>query len=281
VTGRPVRPAATRRRPGGRPAPILPAIGLGVLVAAFLAIVIGAQMLRHPGRPDAATLCPATGPSALTAVLIDATDPLNAVQRAAVAVRLNQIVSRLRLNEEIAVYSLNPAGDPLKADFVICRPIRPSEVSELTGNRQIAQARFDETFEPKIRAALAASTVGPPAGRSPIMAAIQAIAVSAFQAGDAASAGGAPPPKRLIVVSDLLENSEAANHYKAVPDFQSFRSTPAYGRVRSHLDGVEVTILYLRRDDAAGVQGLSHIKFWNQWFADQGASVDDVAAIEG
>lgn len=258
------------------------ALGLAIFVLAFLGIVIGAQMLVHPARPDDKTLCPAGGPSALTVVLVDTTDPLSAIQRAAVMVRLNQIVSRLRLNEEIAVYSIKSTGDPLKHDFVICRPIKPSEVSELTGNRQIAQRRFDETFEPKVHAVLAASTAtAGSSARSPIMAAIQAIAVSAFQAGDAAGASGTPLPKRLVIVSDMLENSEAGNHYKGAPDFQAFKITPAYARVRSHLDDVAVTILYLRRDDAAGVQGVSHIRFWNQWFADQGASVDDVAAIEG
>ena len=279
---RPSRPTPNPRRPDRGPAPVLAAVGLGVFVLAFVGLVIGAQMLIHQGRPDDKTLCPAAGPSALTALLIDTTDPLNAIQRAAVLARLNRIVSHLRLGEEIVVYSVNPTGDPLKAAFVICRPIKPSEVSELTGNRAIAQRRFDEAFAPRIRSVLTAATgAASPSGRSPIMAAIQAIAVSAFQAADAASASGGPPPKRLIIVSDMLENSEAANHYKGAPDFRSFKSTRGYARVRSHLDGVTVTILYLRRDDAAAIQGLTHIRFWNEWFADQGASVEDVAAIEG
>ena len=277
---RPLRPASAPRRPGSGRTPILAAVGLGIIVLAFLGIVVGARLLTHPERLNAATLCPAGGPSAITAILIDTTDPLNPIQRAAVAVRLNRIVSRLRLGEEIAVYSVSPAGDPLKPDFVICRPIEPGEVSELTGNRAIAQRRFDDIFAPRLRSVLTAATSGPPSGRSPIMAAIQAIAISAFQTADAASKSGSLP-KRLIVVSDMLENSEAGNHYKGAPDFGSYKSTPAYARVRSHLDGVTVTILYLRRDDAPGVQGLTHIRFWNAWFADQGGSVDDVVAIEG
>ncbi|MDQ2861671.1 MAG: hypothetical protein M3T55_13325 [Pseudomonadota bacterium] len=278
---RPARPASAPRRPGSGRTPILAAVGLGIFVVAFLAIVVGARLLTHPGRLNEATLCPAGGPSAITAILIDTTDPLNPIQRAAVAVRLNRIVSRLRLGEEIAVYSVNSTGDPLKPDFVICRPIKPAEVSELTGNRAIAQRRFDDLFAPRLRSVLTSATAGPPSGRSPIMAAIQAIAVSAFQGADAVSPSGRPLPKRLVIVSDMLENSEAGNHYKGAPDFAAYKSTPAYARVRSHLDGVTATILYLRRDDAAGVQGLSHIRFWNEWFADQGASVDDVVAIEG
>ena len=277
---RPARPASSPPRPGSGRTPILAAVGLAAFVLAFLILAIGARLLVHPGRPNPATLCPAGGPTAITAILVDTTDPLTPIQRAAVAVRLNRIVSHLRLNEEIAVYSLNPTGDPLKPAFVICRPLAPGEVSELTGNRAIAQQRFDGVFSPRVAAVLAGATAGAPSGRSPIMAAIQAIAVSAFQAADAASKSG-PLPKRLIVVSDMLENSETGNQYKDTPDFGSYKSTPAYARVRSHLDGVSVTILYLRRDDAAGVQGLSHIAFWNAWFADQGASVDDVVAIEG
>ena len=113
---RPSRPASTTARPGDRRAPVLAALGLAIFVLAFLGIVIGAQMLVHPARPDDNTLCPAGGPSALTVVLVDTTDPLSAIQRAAVMVRLNQIVSRLRLNEEIAVYSIKSTGDPLKRD---------------------------------------------------------------------------------------------------------------------------------------------------------------------
>ena len=281
MTGRPPRPVPRPTRPGRPPPPVLAGVGLAVFVLAFLALAIGARLLIHPGRPDEATLCPAGGPAAITAVLIDTTDPLNAIQRAAVQVRLGEIVSGLRLGEEIAVYSVNPSGDPLKSAFVICRPVMPGEVNELTGNRAIAQRRFDQTFTPRIRSVLASATAGQRLGRSPIMAAIQAIAVSAFQGADAASASGRPLPKRLVVVSDMLENSEAADHYQAVPDFTSFKTTGAYARVRSHLEGVRVTILYLRRDDATAIQGLAHVRFWNEWFADQGASVEDVVAIEG
>ena len=278
---RPSRPTSNQRRPDRGRAPVLAAVGLGLFVLAFLGLVVGSRMLVRPSRLDAKTLCPAAGPSALTALLIDTTDPLNPIQRAAVLARLNQIVAHLRLGEEIAVYTVNPTGDPLRPDFVICRPIKPGEVSELTGNRAIAERRFEGVFAPRIAAVLAAATAGRPSGRSPIMAAIQAIAVSVFQGVGAESGSGQPLPKRLIVVSDMLEYSEAENQYQSASDFPSFKSTPTYARMRSHLDGVTVTILYLRRDDAAAIQGMTHIRFWNAWFADQGAAVEDVVAIEG
>lgn len=280
MTGRPLRPTPPRRSARPRSARVLAAIALAVCAIAFVGLVIGARVMIRPRPSDPATLCPSSGPSAVTAVLIDTTDPLNPIQRAAVQVRLDQAVFQLRRDEEIAVYVLNPNGDPLTPTFVMCRPAKPAEVSELTGNRALAQARFDQAFAPRIQAALRSSTAAGPATRSPIMAAIQAIAVSAFETADQ-RAGGAALPKRLVIVSDMMENSEAGNHYRSVPDFAAYRATPAYQRVRSRLQGVQVTLLYLRRDDAASIQGVAHVDFWNRWFADQGATVDDVVAIEG
>ena len=285
MSGRPLRPSPPGRRQAdhnarSRSTPLLAVIALVACVAAFIALVVGARLMIKPQTSDQASFCPSSRPlGGDGGAHIDTTDPLNPIQRAAVQVRLDHIVSGLRRDEEIVVYVLNPRGDPLQPAFLMCRPAKAAEVSELTGNRALAQARFDESFIPRIRAALRSSTAAGEATRSPIMAAIQAIAVSAFEPADEKAPGEAVP-KRLIIVSDMLENSEAGDHYRGVPDFAAYKATPAYGRMRSRLDGVGVQILYLRRDDAAGVQGVAHVDFWNRWFADQGATVDDVVAIE-
>lgn len=248
---------------------------------AFIGLIGGAVMLqRATVGIDPVTLCPRSGPTALTAILLDVTDPLSPVQRAAVLVRLNKIVANLRLDEEIAVYSIDPSTDPLKSALVVCRPMKPGEVNELTGNKALAQRRFVQIFEPKVNALLAAAMDRPQSEHSPIMEAIQAVAVTYFQAADAASRTG-PLPKRLIIVSDMLENAAGGSHYRGVPDFAAYRASAAYARVRSHLGGIKVIILYLRRDTRLPIQGRSHIQFWDDWFADQGATVEDVYAIEG
>jgi hypothetical protein len=254
---------------------------LTVVVLVFIGLIAGALILqRGAARIDPVTLCPKSGPAALTAILIDVTDPLSSVQRAAVLGRLNKLVLGLRANEEIGVFSIDPTADPLKKAVVVCRPLRPGEVSELTGNKALAQRRFEQIFEPKVAALLDAAMARPPSEASPIMEAIQAVAVAYFQPADAASAAGGLP-KRLVIVSDMLENAAGGIHYRGVPDFATYRMSPAYARVRSHLGGVRVTILYLRRDTRLPVQGRSHIDFWDHWFADQGASVEDVYAVEG
>lgn len=281
MSRRPPRGRPSRsQRPGASP-PVAAVVGLALAALVFIGLVAGAMILqRGQVRIDPVTLCPTSGPAALTAILIDVTDPLSPVQRSAVLVRLNKIVSSLRLNEEITVYSIDPSANPLKSALVVCRPSRPAEVSELTGNKTLAENRFIRIFEPKVKALLDVAMDRPGSERSPIMEAIQAVAVAYFQAADASSSTG-PLPKRLVIVSDMLENAAGGSHYRGVPDFMSYKASVAYARVRSHLNGVKVTILYLRRDTRLPVQGRSHVQFWDDWFADQGASVEDVYAIEG
>lgn len=284
VAPRPRSSKRTRRGGGGVEGgpPIGAALALGLVGVALIALLISALVLARGSPADSRTLCPAAGPSAVTAILVDATDALSPIQRAAVDTRLSRLIAGLRKDESVALYSLRPEGEPLRSIITLCRPSRPDETNPFTGNRRMAAERFDAVFQPKLRAALAAVMTGSPAKRSPIMAAIQAIAVSAFQSADAARPRRTPPlPKRLVIVSDMLENSQAGNHYAAPPDFVTFRQTAAYAHVRSHLEGVSVTLFYLRRDDGGAIQGRGHIDFWNAWFADQGASLDDVVAIEG
>src|SRR5260221_10218770 len=95
----------------------------------------------------------------------------------------------------------------------------------------------------------------PGSALSPIMEAVQAVPVGRLEPADAARATAAPLPKRMVIVSDMLENGAGGSHYRGVPSFSAFKASPAYPKLRSHLDGVGVTILYLRRDNGAAVAG--------------------------
>jgi hypothetical protein len=261
---------------------VLAGVAVVVTLALFAGAIVAARLAIHQAAPlDAKTLCPAGGPTAVTVVLIDATDVIGPVQKAAIFDRLQPMIRNLRKGEEVALYQIDPTLDLLKPRFLMCRPVKPSEVNEITGNRRLAEQRFETAFRPAVEKALNAALARPPSERSPIMEAIQGVSVGALQAADAGRSGGPPLPKRLIVVSDLLQNSEAASQYPAAPDFAQFQTTPAYARTRSDLSGVRIVILYLRRDTARIVQGLAHIRFWDAWFASQGATVDDVIRIEG
>lgn len=237
------------------------------MVGLVAALAFATIATSRGARYDKATLCDTRGPSAVTVVLIDATDRMSAVQRTAVLNRLTRLNEKLIANERLAIFEISPNGDLLKPKFSMCRPTAASETSELTGNRKLATERFEKLFNPAVGNALSSLLSATPAEKSPIMEAVQAASVSAFQAVDV------PPKaaKRLIVVSDMLEYGEAGSHYNGVPDFDTYRASPQFARATSDLSGVEVIVLYIRRDTASGIQGLGHVDFWARWFAAQGA----------
>ena len=275
-----VRP---QRSPPRRPSPRSVGPGgwsvAGTVVVVGLIISIaggGAWLTAHVPKLDPETLCPKSGPSAVTVILIDATDGLSRVQRAAVNVRLGRVLGDLRLHEQIAVFRISSDGDPLQPVLTLCRPTRPEEQNQLTGSAKQAQKTFETKFKQRIEAVLQGSLAQGGSDRSPIMEAIQGAAVASFQPVESSSAR-----KRLVVVSDMLENGAGGSHYRGVPDFEAFEKTSEFAKTRSDLSGVEATVLYLRRDDGTSTQGRRHADFWASWFAAQGASLESVVPIEG
>lgn len=268
----PVRPAG-----GGQAWAIAAIFAVGVVFAGIFGAAVWQQ--GHSVRLDPKTFCPLGGPSAVTVILVDATDPLTPIQRDAVLTRLERTVSTLREHEKVEVLSIDPSVDPLKPGFEICRPPKPEETSDWNGNKDLARQQFEGVFRPKLEQVLGRAVVQPESARSPIMEAVQAVTVSVFQKAD--TEAGKTLPKRLVIVSDLMENGEGGSHYRGVPRFEDFRNTEAYRRLRAHMDGIEVDILYLGRADARAVQGVSHTEFWQDYFHDQNASVGDIYWVEG
>lgn len=274
---RPGRPQA------GRPsATKSTGVWLWLVIAALGLTVVGglAAAAFHTSRAaryNQTTLCNVDGPSAVTAILIDATDGVNAVQRRAVLNRLNRISRRLVANERVDVFEISAGVDPLVPMFSMCRPVSADETNSVTGNKRVAQARFDDTFKPKLEASLVNLLDRRPSDNSPIMEAVQAAVVSSFQATDVSENA----PKRLVVVSDMLQHSDIVSHYGGTPDLYKFRETPAFEQVSTDLDGVDVTVLYLKRPSASHVQGRHHADFWMEWFDALGANDANSIPIEG
>lgn len=256
----------------------LPWVGAGLIVLLVLGgLGAAAVATSRATRIDASTLCATTGPSAVTVVLIDATDSISSVQRTAIINRLNKIDRQLKANERLAVFEISPGANPLTPAFSMCRPAAAAETSALTGNKKLASQKYDGTFKPAVAATLSSLLNKAPAAGSPIMEAIQAASVSTFQASDLPDEA----PRRLVVVSDMLEHGPAGSQYGSLPDFDDYKASPQFARATSDLTDVDVIVLYLRRDDGASVQGINHIDFWARWFAAQGASDFKAIPVEG
>src|SRR5690606_22933941 len=145
--------------------------------------------------------------------------------------------------------------------------------SSLDANPKMLRAAFEEKFQAPVRRLVRDMRLDVEAPSSPILEAVQAIAVREF--------GPDAPPgrKELFIVSDLLQHGPDLSLYKGVPELEAFR-TSAYGRgVAADLDGAHVSFYLLNRRDAATKQTNALGEFWMGWVQAQGAIVEEFRRI--
>lgn len=248
-----------------------------MLLAGALAVVAAAgifawQSAKRAGAFDPETMCPKDGGYPRTAVLLDASDSLSSSQVKAVGEYLRDLRGRLAEREWLGLFVLREDNLVLPAaEIARCNP--GSRANPLFENPRLVRRRFEEEFRRPIEEALArlARDANPQAA-SPILEMIEAVALDRnFDFTQA---------RRLIIVSDMLQNAPAYSHYRGAPDFAAFRESD-YGRrfMEVSLLGVQVEILYLKREAARAAQTAAHIQFWEEYFAAAGARLDAVIPI--
>src|SRR5262249_11737328 len=149
----------------------------------------------------------------------------------------------------------------------------PRPDSSLTANPTRAKQVWDLRFSQPLKATFAALLQPHDEPSSPILESIQSVSVTAFDV------IGANIPRHLVIASDMLQNTGEFSQYQDRRTFAEVRATPYYSRVRASLRGVSVQILYVRRFQQASIQGAPHIEFWQEYFADSGATLESVVSI--
>jgi len=249
-----------------------------VLVSGIVGGAVGLRYWVQQSRAgiDPKTKCFEKGTKALTAVLIDQSDPLSLIQREDVRNRLLAIRNELAMGERLEIFTVGrPQDELLRPVWAGCNPESGEGKDGWTENpRRIEEWRQKHFIEPS-DSAIADALEPRTSGDSPIMEAIQSVAISSFQP----LKNGAH--KRLVIVSDMLQHTESLSQYRIRDSLDAFRKRPAYQKVATGLGGVSVVILYIRREQAAGIQGRAHMEFWQEFFSQLGARVDRVVSIAG
>lgn len=267
-----------RRRRGGEGGLILAGAGLALLALAAIGGVLWLDAtLEPPPQLSADTLCPVDGPRAVTVVLLDASDDWPDVTARQVRTRLLDLADTLPTYGLLELRLLTP-GDPAgRVLFAKCNPGNGEGLSELTANPEMVRRTWAAGFRDPIEQLVSAGIPAGPADTSPIMAAIQRIAVDRFEGRAAADI-----PKRLVVVSDMMENTPAYTQYGGNLDYAAFRASPAYQGLRTDLAGADVTILYVQRQRAAApIPSGAHIAFWTAFIADMRGRLVEAVKLQG
>lgn len=230
--------------------------------------VVGMVSLVAPwraGQYDEATFCRTDGQYARTIILIDATDSLSEAQIKTVTEEIIDLRGSLSPSEWVGVFVLDESDTVLPAAATaLCNP--GDKANPLYQNPEEIRRRYEQRFVMPMRQAVAALFNRPPQKNSPILEMIRAVAlVSEFNSSQ---------PRRLIIVSDMLQNVAAYSHYRDGTDFLRWqKSDYAADFLRLSLTGVEVSVWYVKRPEVRHLQTHGHANFWHQFFTAAGADL--------
>ena len=256
-----LRPGQARRQADTRRAIAI----LALAAVAILGVAVALVLNRTP------TLDPETGcvagqliPPEATVVLIDQTDPLSLRQIAYVKALILAEYERLRPQGRLTIRSIRADLDTGTA-FTRCRVRRGAEVSAVTANPEMVEGAFRRTVGDALDAYLNGLNAVPSSPRSPILEAVA-------DALDAPDFGPTVQARRLVIVSDMAQNSALASQYDG-PGSGLVLSARARDTLTRDMRGVVVRIHYVRRPTLDAIQTPDQRAFWQDWFRSQGANV--------
>jgi hypothetical protein len=222
-------------------------------------------------NPD--TLCPtATGPVAETALLFDLTDPLTPAQSDQLLQQIESLVNSAPVGMQFTMGIVSPDVEAWGATAPLCKPRSERDVSTLTQNVALVQARYEDQFLTPLRDQINSMIGTTGADSSPIMESLQALlaATPGFMT--------AEKPRRLIIVSDLLQHSDVMSFYRG-DDWGAFATSSAFARLNRSLQDADILIFRIPRTvdqiDDPGI--IDH--FWLRYFDLQGARVPQVITL--
>jgi hypothetical protein len=159
--------------------------------------------------------------------------------------------------------SLRPSAD-------LCRP--PSHGNDLYENNRKITKDFYQRFLVPVTAALEASLTTEVGERSPILETLQLISRSQ----EIEDAGR----KTLIVVSDMLQNTDGFTHYRDRRSYEDFVRSGFASDVKADFRGWSIIVIYLRRYQDRHLQQAAHVDFWQQYFHEAGGKIVRWAGVD-
>ena len=254
-------------------------IKFACIMATLAVIVLGGVMFAYvdatrAAQYDADTFCRKDGDYPRTAILIDATDSLDESKIKAAGEKINKLLkSELATGEWVGMYVLDESNLALPSPrAALCNPGGKRQCNPLIENCQDAQLKFKRDFLSPMETAINGLADSPPRPSSPILEMIRAVAL--------ARDFDSSQKRKLIIVSDMLQNTRQYSHHRGRADFAEWKKSDAAREFSSlSLSGVDVRILYVKRPQYAQLQTRGHVLFWEEYFAAVGAKISGLESL--
>ena len=246
-------------------------LGVVLVVGAFYFMIASSRRTLDPE-----TLCPAK-PDSVTVLLVDVTDPMNTAQRQDFANQLARLKNSIPRYGKLIIAKVGSTGEKLLVPVITrCNPGTADDVSATTGDPAAVQKQWQDGFDRPLTDAFDRLATASRADQSPILESIQSVALTELQ-----KPGLEKTPKRLLVASDLLQNTGDVSFYHALPEPRAFIDGPVFRRLRTDLRGVEVELWMLERGDAASTQPRALAELWERMIDAEGGDVRRIYNVSG
>lgn len=183
-------------------------VGIGLMLLSFFVIAFGFIVFLNVSKQtyNEITLCPDLPEQQRITILIDRTDPFTNTE--SIRQRILQSKSELEIHGRLAIFVLDESGEAPKTPvFDLCNPGRGADVSPLYRNPKRVEDRFIQKFSnplDELLSELLKSGIAPKSRISESFA--NAISYD--------TANQTPTKHQIILISDLLENSDYMNSYR-------------------------------------------------------------------
>lgn len=184
---------------------------IGLFNLAIIAAVLGGitylYLTLTPEEYDAETLCLVDALPPHRVVVIDKTDLYSPEQADGIEHLILDQRDGLAVGERLSLYELNESGQLLNTNrFSLCNPGAGEQVNPLYRNPERVQARYEALFADPLDRALADLVLPKDAPSSPIIEALARLAQDP-------TFDNTVPGRRIVLVSDMLQNSDIFSVY--------------------------------------------------------------------
>ena len=231
---------------------------LGISLIGLVALVLaGLHFLKEPPPEldEKGCLINKASPK-LLAILIDSTDEISERVARKAAIEILKEIGSLADYSMVDLYQISQDGNHITPLYRHCRPPTGKNADELTQNRRLLKARFEE-FQTILNTTLHSLLDQKPANQSPIIESLQSVAIE-MAAVDSNS-------HRILVVSDLIQHSSRLSFYRSRPSIDSYEEIlRQVGGGFADLRGTEMRFMIIPRKVPTGDK--SDLRdFWMDW----------------
>lgn len=218
-------------------------------------------------------LCPDKGARATYAVLLDTTDQLAPVTKAAVTKRIFDTLNNLPRFYRLSIYTMDENGLNEKPLRSVCNPGRTEQMGELesrgfTANPEMIERKFSKFKEAIEDAVEKVFREDFEASQSPLLGSMQELVMELpkpiatdkdkkHPAGDKFRAGR----NRIIYVTDLMEHTKIFSIYRSGMNIGAFVKSRATEKFRADYTNTQLEFWIVRRE----ISGIKTQNLWNFW----------------